>query len=267
MKLLLVGEKINSSRKEIKEAIEHSDANKIQKIAKEQAQAGVNYIDVNAGLFLEQEPERLRWLVKEIQKVVDLPCCLDSPNPAALEAALEVHQGKAMLNSISLEKERYRSLLPLIKKYGTKIVGLCLNDEGMPKNCEDRFKIASDLTERLIREGIQADDIYLDPLVQPIATNHLMGSVILDSIARFKASFPTAHVICGLSNISFGLPNRKLINQIFLVLALSKGLDAVVLDPTNPKMDSCIRAAQLLLAQDEYCSEYLLAFRQGRLNY
>lgn len=266
MKLLIVGEKINASRREVKEAIERSDEGLIQKIAREQAEAGAHYLDANAGLFMEREPDKLSWVVETIQKGVDRPCCLDSPNPRALEAALKVHRGRALLNSISLEKERYRSILPLIKQYESKIVALCLSEEGMPKNEEDRFRLASTLIERLTGEGIFPDDIYVDPLVQPVATDHSLGPVILDSLARIKKSFPEVHVICGLSNISFGLPQRKLLNQVFFILALSKGLDAVILDPTDSRMMSSLRAAQLLLGQDEFCSGYLKAFREGLLN-
>jgi len=267
MKLLCIGEKINSSRKEIKRAIERSDKSLIQKIAREQAEAGAHYLDVNAGLFMEREPEKLRWIVETVQKVVDRPCCLDSPNPLALEAALKIHRGQALLNSISLEKERYHSILPLVRKFGTKIVALCLDDGGMPKDAEDRFRLASMLIERLTKEGIAPDDIYVDPLVQPMAIDHSLGPVILDSIGEIKTTFPEVHLICGLSNISFGLPQRKLLNQVFLVLALAKGLDAAILDPTDPGVISCLNAAQVLLGADEFCSNYLEAFRHGRLNF
>lgn len=266
MELLIVGEKINASRKEIRAAIERSDESLIQKVAQEQAGAGAHYLDANAGLFREREPDKLCWVVKTIQKMVDRPCCLDSPNPRALEAALKVHRGRAILNSISLETERYHLILPLIKQYKTKVVALCLSEEGMPQNSEDRFRLASLLIEKLSGEGISPEDIYVDPLVQPVATDFSQGLVILDSLEKIKKSFPEVHVICGLSNISFGLPQRKLLKQVFLVLSLSKGLDTVIMDPTDPRIVSCLKAAQLLLGQDEFCTEYLKAFRQGRLH-
>ena len=267
MKLLCIGEKINSSRKEIKEAIERSDKSLIQKIAREQAEAGAHYLDVNAGLFMEREQEKLRWIVETVQKAVDRPCCLDSPNPLALEAALKVHRGQALLNSISLEKERYHSILPLVRRFGTKIVALCLDDGGMPRDVEDRFRLARLLIEKLSGEGISLDDIYIDFLVQPVATDFNLGTILLEALERIKRNFPTVHAICGLSNISFGLPQRRLLNHVFLVLALAKGLDAAILDPTDPGAISCLKAAQVLLGQDPFCSEYLQAFRQGRLNY
>lgn len=265
MGLFIVGEKINASRREIKEAIDRLDGDLIRKIAREQVEAGAHYLDANAGLFMEKEPEKLSWVVEIIQGAVERPCCLDSPNPQALEAALKVHRGKALLNSISLEKARYESLLPLIKDHGAKVVALCLGGEGMPKGVDDRFRLASELIERLSGEGVPADDIYVDPVVQPVATDHSLGPVILESISRIKEAFPEVHVICGLSNISFGLPERRLINRAFLILALSRGLDAVILDPTDPAMTSALKAAQLLLGQDPYCAGYLQAFRQGRL--
>jgi 5-methyltetrahydrofolate--homocysteine methyltransferase len=238
-----------------------------EEVAREQADAGAHYLDANAGIFQEHEPAKLSWIVETIQKTVDRPCCLDSPNPRALKAALKVHRGRAMVNSISLEKERFHSLLPLIKDYSPKVVALCLSEEGMPKDAEDRYRLASMLVEKLLAAGLSPDDIYVDPLIQPLATDFCQGLIALGAIEKIKNSFPEAHVVCGLSNISFGLPQRKLLNQIFLVLALSKGLDAVILNPNDSRLISCLKAAQVMLGMDEYCSQYLQAYRQGRLNF
>jgi cobalamin-dependent methionine synthase I len=266
IQILIVAEKINSSRREIQKAIELSDERVIQKIAREQSEAGAHYLDANAAVFREQEPAKLCWVVETIQKAISQACCLDSPNPKALEAALKVHRGRAMLNSISLEKDRYHSLLPIIKEYYPKIVALCLSEEGMPKSAEDRYRLASILIEQLSAAGVSSDDIYVDPLIQPLATDFSQGLIALGAIEKIRNSFPKVHVVCGLSNISFGLPQRRLLNQVFLALALAKGLDAVILDPTDPRMISCLRAAQVILGQDEFCAEYLKSFRQGRLS-
>ena len=265
MQFLIVGEKINSSRKGIKEAIEQADEKFIQTIARQQAEAGAQYLDANAGLLMEREPEKLSWLVETIQKTVDKPCCLDSPNPEALEAALKVHRGQAILNSINLEENRYRAILPLVKKFKTRIVALCLGDQGMPKDADARWRLGSTLIERLTKEGIAREDIFIDPLVQPISTDPCLGPTVLEAMKKIKGSFPEVHLICGLSNISFGLPARKLINQVFFALALAAGLDAAILDPTDPRMISCLKAGQALLGQDPFCGTYLKAYRQGQL--
>ena len=142
--MIVVGELINASRKAIGEAISNQDADAIKKIALEQHEAGADYIDVNAGIFVEEEAEYLSWLVELVQSVVDGPCCIDSPNPAAIEAALAVHKGDTppMLNSISLEKERYDALLPILAGTDMKVVALCMSDEGMPETTDDRLAIA-----------------------------------------------------------------------------------------------------------------------------
>lgn len=265
MEFVMVGEKINSSRKAVKEAIEKADGSFIQKLALEQAEAGAHYIDANAGLLMEKEPEKLAWLVETIQGAVDKPCCLDSPNPKALEEALKVHRGRALLNSISLEANRYEGMLALVKEYGCRVVALCLDDQGMPQDAADRLRLASDLIERLKAAGVASEDIFVDPLVQPVSTDPCFGTVALEAMEKIKQSFPGVHLICGLSNISFGLPQRKLLNQVFLVLALGKGLDAAILDPSDPRMISCLKAAQALLGQDAFCGGYLKAFRQRLL--
>jgi len=214
---------------------------------------------------MEKEPEKLAWLVETIQGAVDKPCCLDSPNPKALEAALKVHRGRALLNSITLEGNRYEAILALAKKYNTRIVALCLDDQGMPQDAADRLRLASNLIERLKGAGVGAEDIFIDPLVQPVSTDPSFGMIALEAMEKINKSFPEVHLICGLSNVSFGLPQRKLLNQVFLVLALGKGLDAAIMDPNDPRMISCLKAAQALLGQDAFCGGYLKAFRQNLL--
>lgn len=265
VEFLIVGEKINSSRKSVKEAIEKGDTAFIQKLAQEQAAAGAQYIDANAGLLMEKEPEALAWLVKTIQAAVDRPCCLDSPNPIALEAGLRVHQARAMINSISLEANRYDSILALVKRYQTRIIALCIDDQGMPQSADDRFRLASTLIEKLKGEGIPREDIFVDPLVQPISTDSSFGTIALEAMEKIKKAFPDSHLICGLSNISFGLPLRRLLNQVFFILALGRGLDAAIIDPNDPRMISGLKAARALLGQDPFCGGYLKAFRQNLL--
>ena len=140
--MIIIGELINASRKAIKAAIEAQDAAAIGKVARDQAAAGADYIDVNAGIFVGKEPEYLRWLVETVQQATDKPCAIDSPDPAAIEAALAVHKGTPLINSISLEKERYDKLMPIIAGTDMKVVALCMSDAGMPQTVDDRMKIA-----------------------------------------------------------------------------------------------------------------------------
>ena len=146
--MIIIGELINASRKAIKAAIEAQDAAAIQQVAADQAEAGADYIDVNAGIFVGKEPEYLKWLVETVQQTTDKPCAIDSPDPAAIEAALAVHQGTPMINSICLEKERYDKLMPIIAGTDMKVIALCMSDEGMPQTVDDRMKIADTAGQR-----------------------------------------------------------------------------------------------------------------------
>lgn len=263
--MIIVGELINASRKAIAAAIEAQDRDTIQQVAKNQFEAGANYIDVNAGVFVGKEPEYLEWLVTTVQSAVDGPCSIDSPDPKAIEAALKVHSGTAMINSISLEKERYDSLLPIVAGTDLKVVALCMSDEGMPQTTDDRMVIADKLVNGLLQKNIPVDNIYVDPLVQPIATNTNFGIEFLNAIEKIKATFAGIHLMCGLSNISFGLPERKFLNQTLMVMAMAKGLDGAIVNPLDQKMMASIIAAETLLGRDDYCTNYLDAYRAQKL--
>ena len=264
--MIIVGELINASRKAIAAAIEAQDRDTIQQVANEQFEAGANYIDVNAGVFVGKEPEYLEWLVTTVQSAVDGPCSIDSPDPKAIEAALKVHSGTAMINSISLEKERYDSLLPIVAGTDLKVVALCMSDEGMPQTTDDRMVIADKLVNGLLQKNIPVDNIYVDPLVQPIATNTNFGIEFLNAIEKIKATFVGIHLMCGLSNISFGLPERKFLNQTLMVMAMAKGLDGAIVNPLDQKMMASIIAAETLLGRDDYCTNYLNAYRAQKLD-
>lgn len=265
--MLIVGEKINTSRKEVKEAVEKQDAAFIRRLARRQIEAGAHYIDINCGTFIHSEPDLLSWMVREVQQELDgLPVCIDSPNPVAVEAAMKVHQGTAMLNSISGEKERFEALELLVVKYGCKVVVLCMDDEsGIPPDAQTRFQIASRIIDRLTGKGVDQDKIYVDPLIQPVSVDTRNGLSAAETIRMVRDHYPGVHAICGLSNISFGLPERKLLNQAYLVVCAAYGLDAVILDPEDKKMMALVYAAEALLNRDPYCGSYLKAYRKGFL--
>jgi len=263
--MLLVGELINASRKSVAAAIEKHDTDFIQTLAKDQFEAGAAYIDVNAGVFLKKETEYLKWLVEVVQQVVDVPCCIDSPDPRSIEAALAVHKGTAMINSISLEKDRLENLISLVAGTDLKVVALCVSDAGMPKTADERVALAEGLVNSLLKNNVAMDNIYVDPLVQPIATHVNFGIEFLDAIDRIMTELAGIHTICGLSNISFGLPERKFLNQLFVVMAMARGLDAAIIDPLDKRMVANIIAAEALRGKDAYCRKFLGAFRAGKL--
>jgi 5-methyltetrahydrofolate--homocysteine methyltransferase len=263
--MIVVGELINASRKAVAGFIEEKNEAEIQKLAREQYEAGANYIDVNAGIFVGQEAEYLTWLTETVQAGVDAPCSIDSPDPKAIEAALAVHKGTAMINSISLEKERYDVLLPLVANTDLKVVALCMSDDGMPETAEERMKIADTLVNGLVKNGVKVENIFVDPLVQPISTKNDFGVEFLSAVEQIHAAFPGIHTMCGLSNISYGLPARKLMNQAFAVMAIAKGLDGLIINPLDERMMAQITAAEALAGRDNFCMKYLKAYRAKKL--
>ncbi|HET6456763.1 MAG TPA: methyltetrahydrofolate cobalamin methyltransferase [Armatimonadota bacterium] len=267
--MLIVGERINTSRKVkgepiIENAVRARDAEYFIDLARKQVEAGASYIDVNAGTLLEGEPDAIEWLVTTIQGAMDIPCAIDSPNPVAIERALKVHKGQAMINSITAEKVRYKNVLPLVKEYDTKVIALSMGDEGIPGDAEGRISVARELIGNLIEAGISLDNIYADPLVFPIANGGEYGIAVLDTIRTVKAEFPGIHASAGVSNVSHGMPARKFLNQAFTVMCMTAGLDAAIVDPMDKQLMALIYATEALLGRDEFCAEYLSASREGK---
>jgi 5-methyltetrahydrofolate--homocysteine methyltransferase len=262
--MIIIGELINASRKAIGAAIEAQDKEAIQKVARDEHEAGADFIDVNAGIFVDNEPEHLKWLVKTVQEAVDGPCAIDSPNPKAIEAALAAHRGTPMINSISLEKERYENLMPIVAGTDMQIIALCMSDAGMPETVDDRMKIADKLVNGLLQNNVKMEQIYVDPLVQPMSVNNQFGMEFLDAVEQIMQRFEGIHTACGLSNISYGLPARKFLNQTFMIMAIAKGLDGAIVNPLDKKMMANIVAAETLTGKDSFCMNYLKAFRAGQ---
>lgn len=263
--MIIIGERINTSRNGIAPFVEGRDAKAIVDIARSQWEAGAAFIDVNCGTLLDDEPAGLEWMVKTIQAEMNCLLSLDSPSSAALEKALAVHQGKPLINSISMEKDRLESVLPLIKGRPCSVIALAMDDSGIPETAEERFDIAARLIDTLTGSGLALGDIFIDPLVRPISTGEQNGRIVLDTIRRIHQEYPGIHTVMGLSNISFGLPGRRLLNRAFLLLAMEAGLDAAILDPIDRQMTSLLKAAEALLGRDEYCKQYITAFRSGKL--
>lgn len=266
--MLIIGEKINSSRKDIKDMVEGKNKEFIQGLAQKQIEGGAQMLDLNIGTIRKSEQEDMKWLVKTVQEAVDVPLCIDSPNHEAIKAGLEVYdwdKGKALINSVTAEREKLELILPLVKKYQCSIVALTMNEQGVPQDSKERFKIADGLIRKLTSEGIPMEDIYIDPLALPVSTNIQNSNIALETLRRIKDSYTEVKTIIGLSNISYGLPERRLINQGFVVLAMACGLDAVILDSTDQKIMALIKAANVLQGKDEFCGKYLQAFREGKL--
>ena len=264
--MIIIGEKINSTLKSIRPAMESRDKAVIQDVAIRQINAGANFIDVNAGMFHQNESEVLQWLIETIQEVTDVPFAIDSPSAKAILTGLQSNKnGKPIINSITAEKARYDAIIPMIKQFDAKVIALCMDDNGMPETVADRVSIARTLIKNLTEEGVLMDDIFIDPMVRPIGTGSHYGTIAIETIRQVKNEFPDVHIACGLSNVSFGLPARKILNQSFLVAAMAAGMDGAIVDPLDKKLMSFVYATEALLGKDDYCMEFLTKFREGEI--
>jgi cobalamin-dependent methionine synthase I len=263
--MLIIGELINSTRKRVKKAIEEKDAAFIQDLALRQEKAGAGWIDVNAGAFAEEEVAKLTWMIGVIRAVTQAPLSIDSPRPAAVEAGLALAGSGAFLNSISAEGERYKSLLPFIKKHSCNVVALSLDDNGMSEEADTVYDVADGLIKRLEDDGVPPERIFCDPLLRPVSTNTEYVNMALSVVEKITAKHPLVHRICGLSNVSFGLPKRRLVNEVFAVLAIARGMDSAIADPLDERLMAGIAAAELLTGKDQFCMNYIGAERSGKL--
>ena len=264
--MIVIGELINSTRDVIKEKIEEKDAEYIKNIAQKQVDCGASFVDVNAGAFVWDEVENLIWLVNTVQEAIDKPLALDSPSAEALKKAAEVHEGIPMINSITAEEERYKEILPILQEYDAKVVALCMSDEGMPETADDRLKVADKMLNDFERDGIALDNVYFDPIIKPISVNGIYGYQVLETIQGITDWDTDVHITCGLSNISYGLPNRALLNQAFVIMAMERGMDSAIIDPTDANMMKLVKAAEVLINRDSFGMEYLKASRAGELD-
>jgi cobalamin-dependent methionine synthase I len=268
--MLIIGEKLNSARKKVREMIENRDVKAIQDLARNQVEGGAEMLDVNSSAASGDKEENMEWLVKTVQEVVNIPLCIDSPNAEEIEKGLEVHdwdKGKALINSITGEKEKIERLLPTIIKYKCAVIALVMDERGIPDNSKTRVEIAKKLIKILTDVGVPLKDIFIDPLVIPIGTNDKNGLITMETIRSVKEVYPEVRVVTGLSNISFGLPERKLINQVFMVLVMAHGIDAAIVDPTDKRMMAMVKTATTLLGKDNFCRGYLQAYREGKLTF
>ena len=259
----VIGERINTSRKFVQAAVADRDADYIIDDVTKQQTAGANYIDVNAGARIGHETEDMKWLLDTIQPIATVPLTLDSPDPAVLEMAFKMVEKTPMINSISLEKERFEAMMPFLEGRDCKIIALCMDDAGMPSTADDILDRAKSLVKELNKVGIPTASIYVDPLVQPISTESGKGVMVLDAVRAIKAEFPEVHITGGLSNISYGLPQRKIINRTFVTLMMEAGMDSAIIDPLDIKIMSTIRTADMLLGHDNFCMNYLKGVRSG----
>ena len=257
---VLIGERINpTGKKKLTEALTAGNLDAIRREALAQVQSGADILDVNVGILGVDEVSLLPQVVQVVIDTVDIPLCLDSANPEALEAALKVYQGKPLINSVTGQEHSLANVLPLVKKYEAAVIGLVQDDEGIPQNSEQRLSIAHKIVERATALGIPAENIIIDCVALTVAADATAGWVVLETIRRVKSELGV-NMTLGTSNISFGLPDRHLVSNVFLAMAIAAGVTCPIVDVDKAR--SAVLATDLILRRDEYARRYIEAYRQ-----
>lgn len=256
----LIGERINpSGRKKLTLALQAGNLELVRQEAIAQVKAGADIIDVNVGATGINEVALLPRAVKVVMGAVDVPLCIDAESPKALEAALKVYKGKPIVNSVKGEKKSLETVLPLIKEYGAVVIGLTIDDDGLPKDADKRVAIAGKIIERAEKLGIPRQDVIIDTLAMAIAADSKAGLPVINAIRRIAAEFGVNQTL-GASNISFNLPDRELINIAFLVTIITAGVTCPIVDVA--KVRPSVLAVDLVLGRDNYAQRYIRAYRQ-----
>lgn len=261
--MIIIGEKLNGTIPAVKRAIEEKDSKFIRELAIKQADSGADYIDVCASTIPEIEVESLKWMIDIVQEAVEKPLCIDSSNPRTIEAVLKYAKKPGIINSVSDENDKCEVIYPVIQGTDWQVIALTCDNDGIPSDVKTRLDITKKLVEKADKFGITPDRIHIDPLVIAIATDNQSVLKFIETSKEIKKMYPSVHITSGLSNISFGMPLRKIINQNFLTLAIYGGMDSAIMDPCNRDMIENLMAAELLLGHDRYCRKFTNAYRKG----
>jgi 5-methyltetrahydrofolate--homocysteine methyltransferase len=264
--MLVVAERLNCTRKRIRAAVIDKNAEFVRDEARRQATAGASYIDVNSATGVDSEIADMKWMIEQVRAVTDKPISVDTANPDAMRVGLELHgSGQPMLNSVTGEEARLQMMLPLAAAFKTKVVALAMDDTGMPETVEARLVAVEKIIRAAEKFHVAQENIYVDPLIRPISTNPTHAVDCMETVRRIKAEFSALKTIGGLSNVSYGLPKRNILNRVFVPFMIYAGVDAAIIDPLEPGMMASMYAAEALLNRDEYCMNYITADREGRL--
>lgn len=259
---VVIGERINpTGRKKVQAALIEGNFDLVRQDAISQVEAGAAILDVNAGVPGADEPNLLRQAVREVLSVVQVPLCIDTTDPLALAAALEEVDGKALVNSVNGEERSLETILPLVGEHGAAVIGLCMDDDGIPETAERRLAVAEKIIERAGRHGISPEDVVVDPLVLSIGADSKAGDLALQT-TRLITKKLGVNMTMGASNISFGLPDRESLNAAFIVMAIHAGVTCPITNPLISEVSTAILAADLAMGQDDYAMRWIKAYRR-----
>jgi 5-methyltetrahydrofolate--homocysteine methyltransferase len=259
---VIIGERINpTGRKKVLAALQQGNFDVVRQDATTQVAAGAAVLDVNAGVPGADEPALLQQVMRIVMEVTDVPLCIDTANPEALEAALKMYEGKALVNSVNGEERSLKAVLPLVREHAAAVIGLCMDDEGIPETPEKRLAVADKIIKRAGKLGIDTQDVIIDPLALTMGADSSAGRVALDTIELVVREFGV-NITMGASNISFGMPDRKYINAAFIAMAVHAGMTCPITNPLVPEVNTAILAADLAMGRDEYGMRWIEAFRK-----
>lgn len=262
--MIIIGERINGMFQDIAKAIRERDPKPVQEWARKQEENGARYLDINVGPGSKDVVGAMKWLVEVTQEVSDLPLCLDSTKYDAIEEGLKLCKRPAMINSVPAEMPKMERVFAMAAEYNAEVIGLAMNEEGIPKDAESRVALAMELVATADAFGVPIDSLYIDPLVLPcnVAQDH--GPEVFETLRQIKLlADPPPKTVIGLSNVSQGTKNRELINRTFAVMAMANGLDAAIADANDDELMEAVATARILLNMDIYCDSYVDVFKQG----
>ncbi|KPU45679.1 5-methyltetrahydrofolate:corrinoid/iron-sulfur protein co-methyltransferase [Oxobacter pfennigii] len=263
--MIIIGEKINGTIPSVKKAIEEKDEEFIKNLAVKQAEAGADYIDVCASTAPEIEAQTLIWLMNLIQSVVDKPLCIDSPNPKIIAEVFEHAKRPGIINSISEEGDKTQVIFPIIKGTDWQVIALTCDNRGIPSDVQTRVDITKIIVEKASKYDITPDRIHVDPLVMAMSAENKSLLQFVEALTKIKELFPTIKITSGLSNISFGMPLRKVINQHFLTIAMFAGMDSAIMDPINRDLYTSLLTTNALMGRDRLCRNFTNAYRKNKI--
>jgi 5-methyltetrahydrofolate corrinoid/iron sulfur protein methyltransferase len=256
--MFIIGERINGMFKAVARAIAERDAEAIADLARRQVAAGAQALDLNTGPTEGDPADVMRWLVETAQDAVDVPLSIDTPKLPVLESGLRAARRPPIINSTTGAKDRLDALLPLAVQYNASLIGLTIDERGIPRNAEARCEIALTIVARAMEAGLPTDRLLLDPIVLPVSAAQDQCAAALEAVATFRSlSDPPPRIIVGLSNVSQGTTHRSLINRIYLVMGMARGVDSAILDPNDRELMDAVRTAGILLNQEIYAENYL----------
>jgi len=261
---VIIGERINpTGRKKLQEELKTGNFDIVKKDALAQVKAGAAILDVNAGVPRADEPALLLEMMKVLSELTDVPLCIDTANTKALEGALKFYKGKALVNSVNGEEKKLGTVLPMIKEYGAAVIGLTMDDDGIPKTVEKRIEIAGNIIERAAKIGIPQEDIIIDTLALSMGAEDRAGKIALHSVEAIVKEFGV-NITMGCSNISFGIPEREPINATFIAMAIKCGVTCPITNPLIDEVRKSILAADLCMGRDEFAGNWISAYRKRK---